>query len=159
MKRASPAAVRIARPADAERIARFQLAMARETEDLALDAATVARGVQHVFDEPAIGFYVVAELAGSVCASALVLYEWSDWRARQQWWLHSVWVEPAARESGVFRALFEFVEQRAQAAGAAYLRLFVERENLRAQRVYERLGMSTQHYAMYEKRVGGEAAR
>ena len=38
--------------ADAPAIIEFQRAMARETEDLELDAATVTRGVHGVFDDP-----------------------------------------------------------------------------------------------------------
>jgi ribosomal protein S18 acetylase RimI-like enzyme len=139
--------------ADAAWIRDCQLALAQETESLALDAVTVLRGVEHVLASPAIGFYVVVERAGARVACALVLYEWSDWRARQVWWIHSVYVLPGERGGGVFGALFRELERDAAACGAPYLRLYVERANERAQRVYEKLGMSDRHYAMYEKPV------
>ena len=53
--------VRPASPADAPRIVQFQLSMALETEDLALDPAIVASGVAAVFEDPAKGRYWVAE--------------------------------------------------------------------------------------------------
>lgn len=144
---------------DAAWIRDCQLAMAQETESLALDAATVLRGVEHVLAHPLIGFYVVAERSAanaqpSRVACALVLYEWSDWRARDVWWIHSVFVLPGERGGGVFSALFRQVERDAAARGAPYLRLYVERANVRAQRVYEKLEMSDRHYAMYEKPIG-----
>ncbi|TAJ21980.1 MAG: GNAT family N-acetyltransferase [Planctomycetota bacterium] len=152
--------VRRGSPDDAAWIRDCQLAMAQETEALALDAATVLRGVEHVLANPAIGFYVVAERVAPAApparvACALVLYEWSDWRARNVWWIHSVFVLPGERGGGVFSAMFRDVEREAAARGAPYLRLYVERENHRAQRVYEKLEMSDRHYAMYEKPIRG----
>ena len=52
-----PGALRIesATREDVERIASFQERMSLETEDRVLDAATIRRGVAHVFDNPAAG--------------------------------------------------------------------------------------------------------
>ena len=36
--------------------------------------------VNDLLAEPALGFYLVAESAGEVVASAMVTTEWSDWR-------------------------------------------------------------------------------
>jgi ribosomal protein S18 acetylase RimI-like enzyme len=143
---------------DASRIRDFQLAMARETEQLELDAATTLRGVTHVLEHPALGFYCVAERANALVGCALVLSEWSDWRAREVWWIHSVYFEPAARGQGAFSALFREVEAEARARGVPYLRLYVERANQHAQRVYEALGMNDRHYAMYEKSIAGSGS-
>jgi hypothetical protein len=53
--------VRAAVPADLKTIVEFQLHMARETEDLLLDRATVTAGAQAVFADPAKGTYLGAE--------------------------------------------------------------------------------------------------
>lgn len=66
--------------ADSTTIAEFQLAMALETESLALDRVTVIAGATGVFDQPERGYYYVAEEDGSVVASLLITREWSDWR-------------------------------------------------------------------------------
>ena len=79
------------------------------------------------------GFYLVAERDGVAAGSLLVTFEWSDWRCGDFWWIQSVYVHPAARRGGVFRALYAAVEQRAAAAGAVGLRLYVETENQHAQ--------------------------
>ncbi len=124
--------------------------MARETEGKALDPATLAAGVRGVFEQSDRGFYLVAERAGQPVGSLLVTREWSDWRNGPFWWIQSVYVVEAARHQGVFRALYAEVERRARAAGAVGLRLYVELENVRAQRTYESLGMHRCHYHMYE---------
>ena len=77
---------------EAGTIVDFQVAMAHETEDLALDAATVRRGVEAVFAEPTRGTYYVAEINGQVAGALLVTYEWSEWRNGTVWWIQSVYV-------------------------------------------------------------------
>ncbi|HET6806579.1 MAG TPA: GNAT family N-acetyltransferase [Frateuria sp.] len=129
----------------------WNAAMAQETEAKALDRAVLARGVQGVFDEPRRGFYLVAERDGTAVGSLLVTYEWSDWRCGDFWWIQSVYVVPAARRAGVFRALYAAVRAKAAVAGAVGLRLYVETENHRAQRTYAELGMAPCHYFMYEE--------
>jgi len=142
--------IRPASPADAPALCAWNAAMAQETESLALDPAVLERGVRRVFEQPQRGFYLVAERDGEAVGGLLVTYEWSDWRNADYWWIQSVYVVPAARRDGVFRALYAEVERRAREAGAAGLRLYVETENARAQATYEGLGMQRCHYFMYE---------
>ncbi|MBM4033247.1 MAG: GNAT family N-acetyltransferase [Planctomycetes bacterium] len=143
--------VRRARAEDAATIAEFQMRLARESEGLELDAATVARGVEAVFADPHKGCYWVAEEGGRLVGCLLTMPEWSDWRAATVIWLHSVYVVPEARRRGVFRCLYlalkELVESSADFAG---LRLCVDKRNRTAQAVYEALGMSREHYHLYE---------
>ncbi|HPW60866.1 MAG TPA: GNAT family N-acetyltransferase, partial [Cyclobacteriaceae bacterium] len=73
----------IVRPAvfdDAIAIIDFQLKMAMETENLALDYPTVTQGVHKVFEDPNKGSYYVAVDNGNVIGSLMTTYEWSDWR-------------------------------------------------------------------------------
>ena len=142
--------VRLAARTDIDHIAQWNRAMAWETEAKALDSGVLARGVTAVFDEPRRGFYLIAERDGEPCGCLLVTYEWSDWRAGDFWWIQSVYVVESARREGVFRRLNDEVQQRAQAAGAVGLRLYVDTENERAQRTYAGLGMERCHYFMYE---------
>ena len=138
-------------PADAPVIVEFQLAMARETEDLALDLATCTRGVAAVFADEAKGRYFVAELDGQVVASLLITYEWSDWRNGVVWWIQSVYVRPAARGQRVYAGLYEHVKQFVAAdPHIRGIRLYVDKRNARAQTVYTRLGMDGEHYQVFE---------
>ena len=143
--------IRPATPDDIPHLVDWNVAMARETEDKALDPAVLRRGVAAVLDEARRGFYLVAESDGTAVGGLLVTYEWSDWRDGDFWWIQSVYVVPGARGRGVFRALHAEVVRRAQAAGAVGVRLYVEVENDRAQRVYAGLGMQRCHYHMYEQ--------
>lgn len=145
-----PLSIRPARPTDLPHLVAWNAAMAWETEQRQLDRETLQRGVAGVFEQPRRGFYLIAERDGDAVGGLLVTYEWSDWRDGDFWWIQSVYVQPDARRGGVFRALYEAVAQRASAAGAVGVRLYVETENRRAQATYEGLGMQRCHYAMYE---------
>lgn len=143
--------IRPARPEDAATIVDFQVRMAIETEDLDLDRPTVTRGVQAVFEDPAKGQYWVAVADGRVVGSLLTTYEWSDWRNGTVLWIQSVYVPLELRRSGVYRRLYECLRERVLASpGLRGIRLYVDRRNTAAQRVYERLGMSREHYEMFE---------
>ena len=136
---------------DAAGIAAFQRAMARETEEVELDAAVVDRGVRAVFDEPARGRYFVAEAEGRVIASLLITYEWSDWRDGNVWWIQSVYVRPEFRRRGVYAQMYEHVKGIAEHdPNVRGIRLYVDRRNASAQDVYRRCGMNGEHYLVFE---------
>lgn len=145
-----PLSIRPARPTDLPELVAWNAAMAWETEQRQLDRETLQRGIAGVFEQPQRGFYLIAERDGVAVGGLLVTYEWSDWRDGDFWWIQSVYVHPDARRGGVFSALYAAVAQRANAAGAVGMRLYVETENSRAQATYEGLGMQRCHYAMYE---------
>ncbi len=136
---------------DSEFLVRGNFAMALETEARALDPHTLRAGVRAVFDDPARGFYLIAELNGSPAGQMMITYEWSDWRNADFWWIQSVYTLPEARGHGVFTALYAHIEalsrQRAHVCG---LRLYVEAHNHRAQAVYQRCGLSEAVYRMLE---------
>jgi GNAT superfamily N-acetyltransferase len=88
----------------------------------------------------------------------MLTVEWSDWRDGWFWWIQSVYVDPAHRRRGVYAALHEHVRALARGAGDVVgLRLYVERDNTRARRVYQRLGMRPTGYLVYEEDWSGAA--
>jgi GNAT superfamily N-acetyltransferase len=138
-------------PADAPSIVEFQIAMARETEELELDRGICARGVAAVFEDPSHGQYYVCERDGRVIGSTLITYEWSDWRNGVVWWIQSVYVAPEARGQGIYKGLYRFIQNLADAnANVRGIRLYVDRRNTRAQQVYAKLGMNGDHYQVFE---------
>ncbi|WP_338093170.1 GNAT family N-acetyltransferase [Metallibacterium scheffleri] len=126
-------------------------AMALETEHKQLDPARLAHGVRTLLAQPARGFYLIAERAGTRAGTLMVTYEWSDWRGGDFCWIQSVYVLPEARRGGVYRALHAATQARARNAGAVGLRLYVEQDNTHAQRTYAALGMQRTTYAMFEQ--------
>jgi ribosomal protein S18 acetylase RimI-like enzyme len=139
--------IRRATPADVEVIARYNAALAWESEQKTLDDAVLLRGVRAVLADPAKGFYTLAERGGEPVGQAMVTFEWSDWRDGWYWWVQSVYVREDARRSGVFRALFEHLKAEATADPTVIgLRLYVERDNRRAQETYRALGMAEEPY-------------
>ena len=142
--------VRKAKETDSEAIISFQEAMAMETEGLRLDRTVLTPGVRRVFDDPSKGCYYVAEDEGSVIASLLITYEWSDWRNADVWWFQSVYVKKEYRRKGIFRLMYSYIRGEAEANGIAGLRLYVETNNIVAQKTYESMGMNGEHYRMYE---------
>ena len=142
--------VRPATAADLDFIVEGNLAMALETEKLALDQAVLREGVRTLLEQRAPGAYWVAERHGAVVGQLMITYEWSDWRNRLVWWIQSVYVTPEARQHGVFRALYAHVRQAAETAGAGGLRLYVDNTNGKAKQVYAALGMNGDHYSVFE---------
>jgi GNAT superfamily N-acetyltransferase len=143
--------IRRGRPADAPVIAGFNVALAKETEDHHLRPEVIGPGVEAILADPSKGFYLVAEAGGRVVGQTMVTFEWSDWRNGFLWWIQSVYVEPAAREGGVFKALHARVKEEARKAGAVGIRLYVFDGNERAQKVYARLGMKDGRYRVLEE--------
>mgnify|MGYP001100721528 CR=1 FL=1 len=143
--------IRAATLADADRIADWQVQMARETEDRALDRGRVGRGVARCLADPAKGRYLVAELEGEPVGSLLLTTEWSDWRDGWFWWIQSVYLGSAARGRGVYKALQAQVVAEARAdPDVRGVRLYVEEQNTHARQVYEALDFANTSYRLYE---------
>ncbi len=147
--------VRRAVSADLEKVVGFNVAMALETEGKSLELDMVRQGVQEVLNNDQRGFYLLAEINRRVVGQLLITDEWSDWRNGYFWWVQSVYVAPDCRRLGVYRALDNQIRDEARRQGnVCGLRLYVERDNHVAQRVYNSLGMSLSHYDMYEIEFG-----
>lgn len=132
-------------------IVEFQVAMAKETENLSLHPRTVLKGVKTVFSHPEIGYYLIAIIEDKVVACTLILFEWSDWRAKTVLWIHSLYVLPKFRKQGIFKALYNhlkgLVDNSDEFAG---IRLYVDKNNTNAQNKYIAAGMRSDHYNLFE---------
>lgn len=129
----------------------FQLAMAHETEGIELDGETVEKGVEAVLNDRAKGQYYVAEEDGGVIASLLTTYEWSDWRNGTVLWIQSVYVSPGFRRKGVYRSMYSHLKKMVMDDESLKgIRLYADKSNLPAQKTYQNLGMSPDHYVTFE---------
>lgn len=143
--------LRDARPSDHGTLVAFNQRLAEESEGKVLDAAVLGRGVARLFADPACGRYVVAVDPNNdeIIGQLMITTEWSDWRNGYFYWIQSVYVAPAWRRRGVYRALHQHVVDDARARGDVVgVRLYVEPHNARAQQTYESLGMSKTYNVM-----------
>jgi ribosomal protein S18 acetylase RimI-like enzyme len=143
--------IRLATPADAGVLIEFNAAMALETEGKELLPDVIGAGVRSLLGNPAAGFYLLAEQDSAV-GSLMITKEWSDWRNGTFWWIQSVYVRPEFRRQGVYKNLYRHVQELASKDPAVCgFRLYVERENERAQATYSALGMKPTHYLVFEE--------
>lgn len=144
--------IRPANPSDAGVIAEYNRLLALESEDIILDPIVLAAGVAVALADPDRARYFLAELDGEVVGQLMFTREWSDWRNGWLWWLQSVYVHADHRRQGVFRALFDHVEQLIrQDPEVKGLRLYVENANTAAQDTYARVGMLKAGYLVLQK--------
>lgn len=145
---------RSAEPSDAPIIVEFNQRMAEETEGKRLATEILSAGVAAVFADKGRGFYVVAENEfKEVVGCLMITFEWSDWRNALFWWIQSVYVRQDYRGKGIYRKLYARVKEMAaeNITPVCGFRLYVEKENEIAQKVYEKLGMEECVYKMYEE--------
>ena len=148
------AEIRRAELADVPALVAFNSAMALETENKQLDNRILEAGVRTLLQRPELGFYLVAVCDGEPVGSLMVTSEWSDWRNGLFWWIQSVYIEPDHRRKGVYRQLYSRVKElAAQRGDICGFRLYVEKENWRAQQTYRTLGMSDAGYQLYEELI------
>lgn len=143
--------IRKAVPSDAKEIILFQRFMAKETEGVELERDVITNGVEAVFEDESKGLYFVVTDGKKVAGSFLVTEEWSDWRNGTILWMQSVFVLPEYRGNGAFNIMYNYlkslVENNESLKG---IRLYVEKNNQNAQKVYSRKGMQNEHYDMFE---------
>jgi len=136
---------------DAPCLVDFNLRLARESEDKALDEVTLTAGIYRALARPQLCRYFVAEIDDGIVGQMMVTFEITDWRDGVLWWLQSVYVHPDFRKTGVLRQLYDHVKSLAKAdPDGRGLRLYVEAENVGAAKAYERLGMTKTNYLLYE---------
>ncbi|MBA2334653.1 MAG: GNAT family N-acetyltransferase [Blastocatellia bacterium] len=146
--------IRLAVREDIDALVDFNLAMALETEAKLLETSILRNGVEAVFNDESKGFYVVAEETGVIIGGLMITFEWSDWRSKWFWWIQSVYIVPESRRKGIYKLLYDFVRLKAkESRDVCGFRLYVEMENLKAQKVYERVGMTGSKYLMYEEKL------
>jgi ribosomal protein S18 acetylase RimI-like enzyme len=144
---------------DVEFIAAANTALAAETEGFELDSTVLRRGILAVLADSSLGRYYLADIDGRVVGQLMITFEWSDWRNGMFLWIQSVYVVPQYRGAGVFRTLFRHLEGLAQNdPGICGIRLYVDRNNARAQDVYRRLGMHRTNYGVMETVYRGPAS-
>lgn len=148
-----PWTIRGARLTDLDAIVEANIRLADESESKTLDPAVLRAGVKAGLADPDHkGPYFVAEENGVILGLMQITFEWSDWRNGWAWWIQGVYVRPEARRRGVFRSLYQHVHRLAREnKEVVALRLYVERDNVKAQQTYLDLGMEWLSYGMMQR--------
>src|SRR5262249_44778371 len=147
--------IRLARPEDVESIVSFSAAMALETEGRNLDRTRLREGTIAVFDSPARGHFMVAEVTHpdqvQLVGQLMITYEWSDWRNAAFCWIQKVYVDPRRLRRGIFTRMHQAILQEARAlADVCGLRVYVDKDSPISHTTYVRLGLIRSAYQIYE---------
>lgn len=143
--------VREAKLSDIPSLLDFQLKMALETENIQLEILPLTQGMNRLMKDPSKGKYYVAEEEGEVVGCLMTTFEWSEWRCGTILWIQSVYVAIPWRGKGVFKKMYHHIHQLVeQDPDMKGIRLYVEKRNETAQKVYSGLGMNGDHYTVYE---------
>jgi GNAT superfamily N-acetyltransferase len=145
--------IRHAMTNDAPSIIENNILLAKESEDEKLNHLIAKKGVYALFSTPEKGFYLVAEENDTIIGQLMITFEWSDWRNKDIWWIQSVYVHKKYRNNGVFTSLYNEIQNQARKQNISLLRLYVHKDNIVAQQVYEKLKMAKGTYVFYEKSV------
>jgi ribosomal protein S18 acetylase RimI-like enzyme len=132
--------IRLATPDDAAEVARLMIGF-RDWwhRDQPPDAAFEA-GARRVLADPNSDFLLAGDPPAGVCQ---LRYRYSIWTESHDCWLEDIFVEEAARGSGMGRALMDAAFDRARARGCARMELDVNEANAAALSLYESLGFES----------------
>jgi len=146
--------IRKAKLEDLEGIVALNIQMSKETDTKIIDENVVREGVKAVLRNVVKGFYLIAEEENNykiLAGQLMVTFEWSDWRNKNIWWIHNVYVDKKYRNKKVFSQLYRCaVKMASSERNVVVLRLYVEDYNVSAKQVYESFGMKKTSYEIYE---------
>ena len=141
--------IRDALASDIDTLVAFTLQEAYEAEGVEQDVEAVTRGIRGAFAAPRpVVYWVAEESDGHLVASTSVSTEWSDFHGGYYWWIHSLFIVPEHRGSGLLEILLDHLQKAAEEAGALDLRLYAHESNERALRAYRRCGFTVAPYVI-----------
>jgi GNAT superfamily N-acetyltransferase len=142
--------IRLANIEDAESLAKHNVLLANESENMNISYKTALKGVKAILTDSGKGFYLVAEKNDIIIGELMITFEWSDWRSKNMWWIQSVYIKENYRKKGVFRKLVEEIKKMALKNNVDLIRLYVYGGNEKAMKAYAGIGMKKTSYKIYE---------
>lgn len=126
--------------------------VALESENLDLHPDTLSAGIRHILNNPLLGSYWLlwetSRHQPEPVACMLTTVEWSDWNNAAYLWLQSVYILPAYRGQGLFERMLQQLEDHLEHETIGEVRLYVEKQNQRAIRAYEKCQFKPSHYTI-----------
>ncbi len=135
---------------DAEKISKYNVLLAKESENLEISYDTTLNAVKKLISNSNKGFYLLAILDGKIIGQLMITFEWSDWSNKDFWWIQSVYVDKKYRKQGVFKNLLSEVKKLAKKSNVSQIRLYVYKENKKAINAYKSLDMKEKKYIIFE---------
>ncbi len=129
---------------DADTIHRAILAMGRGLDMAGKVTCTAEDYRRFGFGHDAAFGSLIAEVDGVFAGLCLFFPIFSTWRGRPGVFVQDLYVDDRFRGLGIAEGLLREVAAWSKARGGDYLRLEVDVENVAAQRLYERLGITWQ---------------
>ncbi len=145
--------IRMASMDDVEKIARNNIMLARESENMEIEYGKTLEGIGVLIGSREKGFYLVMEDGNDIVGQVMITYEWSDWRGADVWWLQSIYVHEEWRKKGVMKKLVEEIKRIAREKGVCSLCLYVHKNNENAIRAYKRIGMKKLPYRIFSAKL------
>jgi len=156
MSNLSPFTIRRAQPADLDVLVAYNNALAVETEGRNLDGDILRQSMQAILEDERKGVYLLACEGEKVVGQIMYVYEWSTWRNANFMWLTDLYVLPAYRKRGVFKALFESVMHHYHTTPSIIgLRFYVDKENTAVVPLYHKVGWKESNYNLWEIKKDG----
>ena len=144
--------IRLARIEDARKLAEF-CELLRESLEMSVQQEKLLPGVSAPIKDLSKGIYLVATEAhkSELIGCLMITYEWDPGNNAFTWWIQEVFVDSNWRRKGVFQALYKHTIKMAKDKGnVCTIKIHVNDDNLNAQKIYKRLGMTDTSNFMYE---------
>lgn len=142
--------LRSAGPEDAGTLHEMIMSMARETGAADDVSSCVDDFLRYGFSDPPAFHALIAERDGKGIGMCLFFFSFSTWRGTRGVYVQDIYVAKGERGGIVASMLIAETARLAGQQGAKYMRLSVNRENLRARKFYEKLGLScAEHECIY----------
>ena len=144
--------IRLARIEDAKKLAEF-CELLRESLEMPVQQEKLLPGVSAPIKDLSKGMYLVATEAhkSELIGCLMITYEWDTGNNAFIWWIQDVFVDGNWRRKGVFQALYKHTIKMAKDKGnVCTIKIHVNDDNLNAQKIYKRLGMTDTSNFMYE---------
>jgi len=131
--------IRLATSHDAADVARLMIGFRDWWSRTEPPDAAFHGGVRRVLADPNSDFLLAGDPPAGMCQ---LRYRYSIWTESDDCWLEDIFVEEAARGSGVGRELMDAAFARARERGCRRMELDVNEANAAALALYESLGFS-----------------
>ncbi len=134
--------IEVATESDIPELCRLLSELFQQEAEFKADGELQANGLLLILQQPAIGHIFVAKREGRALGMVSLLYSVSTALGGRVAWLEDMIVSEEARTSGVGSALLQHALAFARRNDCQRVTLLTDRDNLAAQRFYQRQGFS-----------------